>query len=400
MLSEDLRKVLAMVDASPKYYPPPHDVEAISVVRDVVSEFTKLALKRKDEPRVAGVLEDVLWREYQRGIKVAYYYLTRELKLEQNKAYAYLVDAPKSLAGLEPSSSSPVDRVIVDTLVEIIDEGGICAPYPLYLLEYASELNLIYWDGEKWNLTELGRFMLKLPPLELTKALLTLEALLSRATLYCMTREFLENLEKLLNSLPKGKACAWVIAEDLAEAMGPAPFMVHFWFNRLAKLGVITLEADKLSANEFTLQLLSLVLDPSSNPYYSLLSSLVFQSGPPLVTTNIPERIKELESNPLVSGSWGEVRQALNSYGSGDYHAAQEPGVRLTCFSRWLQGASTYTLSFPETKAFQLLKIARESSLKVLHHSLLIWGSTPITKTARARMSAKLPCIPAARRPW
>jgi len=396
-LSEDLRKVLAMVDASPKYYPPPHDVEAISIVRDVLSDFTRLALEHEDESQVARVLEDVLWPEYQRGIMAAYYYLSRELKLEGYDAYVYIMDALRSLAGLKPSSSSPVHRVIVDTLVEIIDGGGIYAPYPLYLIEYAIELNLVYWDGEKWNLTELGRFMLKLPPLELIKALLTLEALLSRATPYCMTREFLEFLEKLLNSLPEDEASEWEIVDNYAEAMGLAPFMVHFWFNRLAKLGVITFKADQLSANEFTLQLLSLVLDPSSNPYYSLVSSLVFQSGPPLVTTNIPEHIEELESNPLVSGSWGEVRQALNSYGSGDYHAALrtllpviEKVLREIAVKEGLAGTDKGFSALVEiVKGSKLISARTEGLLKALGRDFELHGLEQLDLD-RARFYAEL----------
>jgi len=327
MLSEDIRKVLAIVSIDPKYYPPLHDAEANAVVSDVVSKFTKLALIRETDSRVAATLDDVLWPEYRKRIVIAYYYLTRELKLERKLAEELLMGALEKLAGLAGAQRlSPVRQVIIDTLVEIIDGEETYAPYPLSLLEYASELNLIYWDGEKWNLTELGKFMLRLPPLELAKALLTLEMLLSRASPNCMTREFLERLKEVFSGIPEGEAVSvWEVAENLASEMELPQFphlITHSWLYRLARLGVVTLKFDKLSANELTLQFLSLVLDPSSNPYHSVLSSLAFRSDPPLVTTNVPERIRELANHPLVSGSWSEVEQALNSYSRGDYHAA------------------------------------------------------------------------------
>jgi len=60
--------------------------------------------------------------------------------------------------------------------------------YPLFLLDYAGELGLVYWNGEKWNITRLGKFILKLPPLELIKALLTLETLLPKTSPNSMSK--------------------------------------------------------------------------------------------------------------------------------------------------------------------------------------------------------------------
>ena len=81
-------------------------------------------------------------------------------------------------------------KTIINYVVEIIESEETYSPYPLFLLDYVSELGLVYWDGEKWNITELGKFIHKLLPLELVKVLLALETLLPGTSPNSMPREF------------------------------------------------------------------------------------------------------------------------------------------------------------------------------------------------------------------
>ena len=197
-MREALREVLAKINENPRYYPAPSSILADEVVRAVRRRIVRMAFKYKYEHRIHMILDELLSPNYSRGILSAYYYLIHELGLEKEDAINLIINTFSRMAGLERYETlSPVETVIADYLEEII-EGGYSL-YPLFILDYACELGLIYWDGEKWNLTELGKLMLKLPPYEFTKALLTLEYILSKGTYNCMTHEFLETLRDLFS---------------------------------------------------------------------------------------------------------------------------------------------------------------------------------------------------------
>ena len=313
-----LREVLTSIALNPRQYPPPSDIVASEVVKEVRRRFVKLALKHEDSKRLATVLDDVLSLEYHRGVVSAYYYLINELGLDKNEAIELIVKAIEVIAGLQRMDHlPPVYRTIIDYVIEIIEGEETYSPYPLFLLDYASELGLVYWDGEKWNITELGRFMLKLPPFELIKALLTLETLLPKTKANCMPREFLQLLRKLFS---KSSVYRIEYIVNISKAHRP---LVYSWLSRLANLGLLSIdyEEQKVKANQFTLQLLEKVLDASSNPYITILQSLLSQLDPPIITTNVPSHINKVKNDPLLSSHWDEIRQAVDNLDRGNYHA-------------------------------------------------------------------------------
>ena len=92
--------MLASIALNSKQYPPPSDVVANGVVREVRKRFAKLALKHKDSECLAAVLDDLLSPEYRRGIVSAYYYLTTELGLDRDEVIELIVDAIEIIASL------------------------------------------------------------------------------------------------------------------------------------------------------------------------------------------------------------------------------------------------------------------------------------------------------------
>ena len=314
-----LREVLASIASNPKQYPPPSDIVANEIVREVRKRFVKLALRHKHSEHLAVVLDDLLSPEYRKGIVSAYYYLTTELGLSKDEAIKLLVEAIEVIAGLQRRDHlPPVHRTIIDYVMEIIEGEETYSPYPLFLLDYASGLGLVYWDGEKWNITELGKFMLRLPPFELVKALLTLETLLPGTSPNSMPREFLQLLRELFSRSDTHRI------EYIVNASKASRPLVYSWLSRLASLGLLSIDyrEQRVKANQFTVQLLEKVLDTSSNPYITILQSLLSQLDPPIITTDIPSYIDKMKNDPLLSSHWDEIRQAVDNLERGNYHAA------------------------------------------------------------------------------
>ncbi len=151
-----LRELLASIASNPRQYPPPLDVVAGEVVREIRKRFVKLALRHRDSRYLAALLDDLLSPEYHKRIVSAYYYLVTELGLSKDEAVELIVEAIE--AAMDPQRRAhlpPVHRTIIDYIVEIVKGEEAYSSYPLFLLDYASELGLVYWDGEKWNITEL-----------------------------------------------------------------------------------------------------------------------------------------------------------------------------------------------------------------------------------------------------
>ena len=106
-MEKTLREVLANVASNPKYYPPPSDIVAGKVVKEIRKRFVNLALGHKDSERLAVVLDNVLSPDYRRGIVSAYYYLTSELGLDKNETVELIVKAIEVVVGLRKTSDLP-----------------------------------------------------------------------------------------------------------------------------------------------------------------------------------------------------------------------------------------------------------------------------------------------------
>ncbi len=398
-MSKALKKVLTDVSNDPNYYPPPLDVEATKIIREIRSRFTQLALSYESSVDLANALDSILSPDYRRGMVAGYYYLTRELGLEKGKAIELLVEALEVVFGIRDLRHLlPVHKVIVSYLIKIISGEDVYSLYPLSLIDYVSELNLIYWDGEKWNLTELGKFMLKLPSPELVKALLTLETILPTSS-NCMSRAFLKEIRKLLSRNSMHMHRVTLVENIIAEQLNIPQAMIHSWLTRLAELGLVTLMPGdgRLRANKLTPELLDSILNIRTNPYYALLSSLLLKSGPPLITTDLPAHIERLKDNPLLQSSWGEVKQALNSYNNRDYHAALrtllpfiEKILREIAVREGIAGTDKGLNALMEiVKGHKLISARTEGLIKALGRDLELHGLEQLD-TDRARFYAEL----------
>ena len=393
-LEKLLREVLASIASNPRQYPLPSDIVASEVIREVRKRFVKLALRHKDSERLAVVLDDVLSPEYRKGVVSAYYYLTSELGLDKAEAVELIVEAIEVITGLKTIDHlSPVHRTIIDYVIEIIEGEEIYTPYPLFLLDYASELGLVYWDGEKWNIAELGKFMLRLPPLELVKALLTLETLLPRTSPNSMSREFLRLIRELFS---RSNTHRIEYIADVSRVHRP---LVYSWLSRLANLGLLSIDyrERKVKANQLTLQLLEKVLDTSSNPYITILQSLLSQLDPPIITANIPSHIDKMKNDPLLSGHWNEIQQAVNNLNRGDYHAALrtllpviERILRDIVVEEGLAGTDKGLNALVEiAKGHKLISARTEGLIKALGRDLELHGLEQLD-TDRAKFYAEL----------
>lgn len=227
-----LRDVLYKIVLNPKYYPPPLISDVEEAIREVRRKLIELILKQKNSREAANVLDDMLTLKYEEKIASAYYFLTREVRYSKDEAINLIVKVvgPK----VEFEKLLPVDEVITNYVIDII-EGDECYPqYPLPLLNHASKIGLIYWDGEKWNTTELGKFLLKLPFIEFVKALLTLETL-SEISPENMPVKFLECLNRLLIE-KKSYSIDFIINKC---GIISNEHYVRSWLTKLHELGVI-----------------------------------------------------------------------------------------------------------------------------------------------------------------
>lgn len=315
-----LREILLKVKENPHYYPPPVSTKIDEIVKIVRRRIIQLALRQKNT-LYGGILDDLLSPEYRDGIISAYYYLAHELGFEDRKAINLISRALEMLLDAHKSRSWSSEDIILEYVIEIIDGEDQYSLYPLTILKYASELGLIYWDGEKWNITELGEFLLKLPPLDLVKALLTLEAILSKNTQNCMTIDFMQYLYKLVSS---GAEYDMRYHIDLIiRELGLTYSHVYSWLNRLASFGIIQLNRreDILKANPNLINILENAIFHDRNPLYPILKALILRTDPPLALKNTASYLKNFRKDPLLLDSWGEIEEAINAFEHGDYHA-------------------------------------------------------------------------------
>ena len=379
-----LREILMRISEDPEYYPAPLNIIADEIIRKVKQRMVKIALQHKDEPRFSRILDDLLSPTYNRRVLNAYYYLTHELGLEKEQAIDLITKALEVLTELRSlGTTPPVEATIIDYLIEIIEgEAYYGSFYPLPVLDYAYELGLIYWDGERWNVTELGRLMLKLPPYEFVKALLTLEITLSKNSPNCMTYDFIKMLKDIFSHSDSHKL--HFIVENARKRGIHSTFLIHAWLSRLESLGVIRLSyRDRTAkANPHTVHLLETIVNRDSNVYFTLIQSIISHRDPPLITTNLPEHLNRIKDDPLIAECWDEVKQAINAVGRGDYHATLrtllpiiERILREICVREGVSGTDKGLKALIEiAKGHKLISERTENLIKALGRDIELHG--------------------------
>jgi len=393
-----LREILAKINENPRYYPAPSNIVADEIIREIRRRIMKEIFQHKDKTRFPdmfdNLLSPILSPKYTRGVLSAYYYLTHDLGLDKNNAVNLIVKALEVLTALKPFESlSPLERALIDYLTEIIEGETRYSFYPLSVLDYACELGLIYWDGEKWNITEMGKFMLKLPPYEFVKALLTLETVLSRGSTNCMTYDFIETLKDILS-------CNNIHRLDFIVKRARVNFaLAYSWLNRLASLGVIRLDhrSKVVKANPHTMCLLESIVNRDSNIYFTLIQSIISRSDPPLITTNISAYLKNMEDDPLIAECWNEIKQASTAIERGSYHAALrtllpviERVLREICIKERIAGTDKGLKALIEiVKGHKLISERVENLVKALGRDVELHG-LEVLDIDRARVYAEL----------
>ena len=306
-LEKDIRMLLSCIQRDPSRYPPPDAAESI------VKKVRATIFKRLHRGSWAAEVDDLFFPPYREGIISAFWYAREEAGMPEKDALRLTIAAMETVLGLDPGVPlTRAERVFVDKLVEIIEEGGTA-----YALEYASELGLIYHDGERWRLTALGEFLQKLPPFELSKALLSIEYQLARGNVYCMPGSFLEKLRELFsrNELHR--------VDFIASTTDHAQWLVLAWLNRLGSLGIVEFrdKYERVRVTEFGKVILNDVLS-MDNPYSSLLRAITKGDSPPLSVNDVKAQLERMKDDSLLSLRWKEIEEALDSFRRGNYVSA------------------------------------------------------------------------------
>jgi hypothetical protein len=309
-IEKGLRELVSELRYNPSSYPSPREL------RDIISKVGRSILISLQSESKNGSLEaySIYGRfYYDVGIASAYLYLTHDLKLDEKMTLEIISRATEVLMGFKsPMDLEEGNRAIVEKLVEIIKESGT-----VYLLEYASELGVIYNDGERWHVTPLSEFFLKLPPLEMAKALLTLEIVLSRGNFYIMTKDFLEQLAFLFS---RSKTH---MIDFIADRTGYSPELTIHWLERLNSLGIIAFKDGhrRVEITSFGEIVMNEVLS-AENPYAELFKSIMKGDLPPLSSSIGIKELEKLKDDPLLFSRRKELEQAIKNLDQGNYVAA------------------------------------------------------------------------------
>lgn len=211
-----------------------------------------------------------------------------------------------------PMDLEEANRGLVEKIVKIIEKGGA-----VYFLEYASELGVIYNDGERWHVTPLGEFLLKLPPLEMAKALLTLEIVLSRGNIYCMTRDYLEQLVFLFS-----RSNTHMI-DFIVERTRYSRELTTCWLERLNSLGIVAFKDEyrRVEITSFGEIAMNEVLR-AENRYMELFKFIMEEDFSSLSLGVRIKKFEKLKDDPLLFSRRKELDQAIKSLAQGDSVAA------------------------------------------------------------------------------
>jgi hypothetical protein len=309
-IEKGLRELISELLFNPSSYPSPREL------KDIIGKVGKSILMSLRSESKNASLETVSidgWFFYDAGIALAYLYLTRDLELQEKVALDLITRAVEVAMGFRsPMDLEEGNRAIVERLVEIIKENGT-----VYLLEYASELGVIYYDGERWHVTPLGEFLLKLPPLEMAKALLTLEIVLSRGNIYCMTRDF---LEQLLFLFSRSKTH---MIEFIVERTRYSRELTTCWLERLNSLGIVAFKDEyrRVEITSFGEIAMNGVLS-SENRYMELFKFIMKEDFSSQSLGVGIKKFEKLKDDPLLFSRRKELDQAIKSLTQGDYVAA------------------------------------------------------------------------------
>jgi hypothetical protein len=318
-LERRLRMLLSEIQSNPRSFPSLSDLEKIMerVRMEIIFHLHNIGVSalKPYEIMVSELFEPMS----AEGIASVYWYLTVKLNINEQVAMNCIKALIERRYGLSQITSADpaLEALIKEYLEEVLESGGDIA-----ILSYANELGLIYYDGEKWRLSDLGVMLLKLPPIEFAKALLSLEIFLSKRNLYCMTSEFIKKLWELFNKddMHRIDYIAYMTKYELLE--------IYYWLSRLASLGIVNLsknlsniERGRITITAMGKNIIEQVLDPR-NPYIAFFSMLIKKGTTPLsITDHIISLIESLKNEPLLAKKWNEVEQALNSFKRGDFIA-------------------------------------------------------------------------------
>ena len=187
-------------------------------------------------------------------------------------------------------------------------------------LNYIEELSLAYWDGDKWQITELGELLLRIPPKHFPEVLLYLETKLSKGTMLCMSKSFIETLYRL------SKEKAEISIHELEESMSKCHrLIIKAWLMRLDAMGLLTFDymQEKAQIKQQSLHIFRKVIE-EEGPLFTVMSSLIHSTDPPMVVREdvAIDYLRRNINHPLLKALTDELEQALKAYETGNYMTA------------------------------------------------------------------------------
>lgn len=270
---EALRNVLSNIAKNSQHYPPPASAALEEIAFNIKKKALEVLSRNKEHHKINAILDDLLSPEFNYRASIAFYFLKYDMKFDEKKALEmiFLAVASENLLDLEMKDElNHIEFVALEQVREILYGEMLSPAHWLMSLQYAYELGLAHWDGEKWSLTKIGREFLKVPAFEASKMLLTLEAVLSKGTPFCMTEEFLRKLCEIAfpNSLQHK-------ISFLAKATETPSDLVRPWTKRLEALGVLKASRESIKMNPYALHILKQILTPLENQLYQRIKSLM-----------------------------------------------------------------------------------------------------------------------------
>ncbi|RLI80941.1 hypothetical protein DRP04_07195 [Archaeoglobales archaeon] len=339
MLIEYLRQIILKMLEDP-IYSKPKIVELPSPLSRKLRGYLISKLRRQGDEHAARVFNE----QFRRG----------NLDISLNRAFRYLIDEcgindqeeiEKFLAKMldeiikrkrnvwrKPKFEvfeNPVDNSIFESMLQHAlssktkDETG-------EIIEYGKQNGFFYWDGEKWHVTNLGHFFIKLSPLQAVKFLLLVEIGQSRGI-----NDNWHISEKFLRKLFEVKEMSWYLEnpKELADYNSK-------WVKRLNDLGIVEREIvyvdpvyipieirDNIKLNKMGKIVLEEILNTEKDSLSILLELLYRQelrfSSDLLAYYTSSETIEKLkrlfEDGKLVRGQEREIQASLRAFEDGNY---------------------------------------------------------------------------------
>jgi len=340
MLIEYLREIILKMLEDPIYSKPKIVELPPSLSRDLRGYLINKLRQQGDEHATRVFHKQIRYGDLDLSLNRAFRYLEDKCGItDRNEIREFLIKMLDEIMKEEKfvgwkkyeydAFENPVDNAIFESMLQHAlssktkDEIG-------EIIEYGKQNGLFYWDGEKWHVTNLGHFFIKLSPLQAVKFLLLVEISHSGGI-----KDNWHISEEFLRKLLKVKKMYWNLDDPST--------LVYYnreWTKRLNDIGIVERKiyyldpvyepielGDSIKLNKMGEIVLEEILNTEKDSLSVLLELLYRQelrfSSDLLAYYMSSETIGKLkrlfEDSELVKGQEGEIQASLRAFEDGNY---------------------------------------------------------------------------------